>query len=327
VNEISSLNVKKIDDLELIRKILHSLRRLDYDLVITILYEKEINTLTPNQVLNKVIAHELRHDIKPRAPPSSPTHSALACKQVKKLKKMAIKGSSSEEEEEEACQSSSNDEKDPINSNLYMQVKKMNKCVQEINSMGYMIFLKNGPNHQQMKVERRFKKKKEKKEKKPKHESFAIFGEWVSGGEESSASSSDESSKKFTTRTNMGSSSNTCLIAQGMESDVSDDDSDSPSYEELLELVHEHQKVIKKQLNEIENFNTLNDLNVIFTTNYESLLCKFKLFSEEYEELKLKIESINNTNDSLEMKQTIPCAISISRIHASTSCIDLIDES
>ena len=80
-------------------------------MVITILYEKEINTLTPNQVLNKVIAHELRHDIKPRAPPSSPTHNVLACKQVKKLKKMAIKGSLSEVEEEEACQTSSNDEK------------------------------------------------------------------------------------------------------------------------------------------------------------------------------------------------------------------------
>ena len=102
-------------------------------MVITILYEKEINTLTPNQVLNKVIAYELRHDIKPRAPSSSPTHSALACKQVKKLKKMAIKGSSSEEEEEEACPNSSSDEKEPMNPNLYMQVKKMNKCLQEIN--------------------------------------------------------------------------------------------------------------------------------------------------------------------------------------------------
>ena len=97
MNEINSLDVKKINDLELIRKIIHSLRRPDYDLVITIFYEKEINTLTPNQVLNKVIAHELCHDIKPRAPPSSPTHSTLGCKQVKKLKKMAIKGSSSEE--------------------------------------------------------------------------------------------------------------------------------------------------------------------------------------------------------------------------------------
>ena len=45
-----------------------------------------------------------------------------------------------------------------------------------------------GRHHQQMKVERRFKKKEEKK---PKHESFAIFGEWVSGGEESSASTSN----------------------------------------------------------------------------------------------------------------------------------------
>ena len=36
------------------------------------------------------------------------------------------------------------------------------------------------------------------------------------------------------------------LMAKGMDSDVSDDDSDAPSYEELLELVHEHQKVIKK---------------------------------------------------------------------------------
>ena len=122
-----------------------------------------------------------------------------------------------------------------------------------------------------MKVERRFKKKQQKKEKKPKPKSFAIFGEWVSGGEESSTSSSDESSKRFTTRTNFGSSSNTCLMAKGMESDVSDDDSDAPSYEELLELVHEHQKVIKKQLNEIENLNALNDLNAVFATKYEEL--------------------------------------------------------
>ena len=118
---------------------------------------------------------------------------------------MAIKGSSSEEEEEEACQNSSNDEKEPMDPNLYKQVKKMNKCLKEINSMGYMVFLKDGHHHQLMKVEKRFKKKQQKKEKKPKQESFAIFGEWVSDGEESSASSSDESNKKFTTRTNMGS--------------------------------------------------------------------------------------------------------------------------
>ena len=112
--------------------------------------------------------------------------------------------------------------------NLYKQVKKMNKYLKEINSLGYMAFLKDGPHHQLMKVEKKFKKNKQKKDKKPKHESFAIFGEWVNGGE--------ESNKKFTTR--MGSSSNTCFVAKGMDSDVGDDDSDSPSIDELLDLIH-----------------------------------------------------------------------------------------
>src|SRR6185503_3184422 len=58
VNEINYLGVKKIENLEFICKILHSLRRPDYDLVTTILYEKELDTTTLNQVFNKVIAHE-----------------------------------------------------------------------------------------------------------------------------------------------------------------------------------------------------------------------------------------------------------------------------
>ena len=111
---------------------LRNVNRSDYDLVTTILYEKDLNTLTPNQVLNKVIAHELRNGIKTKPSSSSPTHSALARKRLKKLKKMAIRGSSSDEEE-------------PMNPDLYKQVKKMNKCLKEINSMGYMVFLKDGP--------------------------------------------------------------------------------------------------------------------------------------------------------------------------------------
>ena len=69
------------------------------------------------------------------------------------MKKMAIKDSSSDEEEEDA-RISSNDEKVPLNPNLYKQVKKMNKCLKEINSMGYMVFLKDRPHHQIMKVEK-----------------------------------------------------------------------------------------------------------------------------------------------------------------------------
>ena len=93
----------------------------------------------------------------------------------------------------------------------------------------------------------------------------------------------------------MGLSSNTCLMAQGMENDVNDDDSDSPSYDELLNLVHEHQRAIKKQSKKCE---ALNSLNATLATNYEKLLHKFKLLSEEHEELKLKIKSINDTNNT-----------------------------
>ena len=116
-------------------------------------------------------------------------------------------------------------------------------------------------------------------------------------------------------------------MAKGTNSNVSDDDSDAPSFEDLLDLIHEKQGVMKRQAKEIKNLNALKDLNASLATNFDDLMCKFKLLSEEHEELKLKFDSINDTNDSLDMKQTIPCVIPISRVDASTSCIDLIDKS
>ena len=43
--------------------------------------------------------------------------------------------------------------------------------------------------------------------------------------------------------------------------------------DELLDLVYEHQKVIKKQSKEIKNINGLNDLNASLATNFEDLMC------------------------------------------------------
>ena len=164
-------------------------------------------------------------------------------------------------------------------------------------------------------------------EKKPKDEPRVFLGEWVDDGVESN--SSDESIKSNTTRINKGVSSsfNTCHMAEGTNSNVSDDDSDTPSFEDLLDLIHEQQRVVKRQAKEIKNLNALNDLNASLATNYENLLCKFKLLSKEHEELKSKFESINNTNDFLEMKQSIPNTNSNSKVDASTSCFDLIDKS
>ena len=100
------------------------------------------------------------------------------------------------------------------------------------------------PSNFPQKVERKLKKKKkQKKEKNPKDESRVFLGEWVDDGVEPSSSSSsrDESIKSTTTCINEGasSSSNTCHMTKGMDSDVSGDDSDIPSFEGLLDLIHE----------------------------------------------------------------------------------------
>jgi predicted nuclease with TOPRIM domain len=116
---------------------------------------------------------------------------------------------------------------------------------------------------------------------------------------------------------------------KGMESNVSNDESDTTSLDDLVELVHEKKGMLKKQANEIKELNALNDLSATLTTNYKHLLCKFKLLSKECDELKSKIESKETkTSDSFELDESsIPCAIPISKVDASTSCIELIDES
>jgi hypothetical protein len=87
--------------------------------------------------------------------------------------------------------------------------------------------------------------------------------------------------------------------------------------------------MLEKQANEIKELNALNDLSDTLATNYEHLLCKFKLLSKECDELKSKLESNETkTSNSFELDEiSIPCAIHISKIDASTSCIDLINES
>jgi hypothetical protein len=118
-------------------------------------------------------------------------------------------------------------------------------------------------------------------------------------------------------------------MAKGMESNVSDDESDTTSLNDLFELVHEQKGMLEKQANEIKELNALNDLSDTLATNYEHLLCKFKLLSKECDELKSKLESNETkTSNSFELDETsVPCAIPISKVDASTSCIDLIDES
>jgi hypothetical protein len=112
------------------------------------------------------------------------------------------------------------------------------------------------------------------KERRLRQEATIAVRECISGGESSSSSSSDESRKNFTTRFMQGPSSSLhmCLMAKGMESNVSNDESDTTSLDDLVELVHEQKGMIKKQANEIKELNTLNDLSATLATHYEHLL-------------------------------------------------------
>jgi hypothetical protein len=103
--------------------------------------------------------------------------------------------------------------------------------------------LREGRHHQHIKFTKIEHKPKKKvvKERRPRQEATITVREWTSGGESSSSSSSDESRKNFTTRFMHGLSSSLhmCLMDKGMKSNVSDDESDTTSLDDLVELVHE----------------------------------------------------------------------------------------
>jgi hypothetical protein len=61
-------------------------------------------------------------------------------------------------------------------------------------------------------------------------------------------------------------------MAKGMESNVSDDESDTTSLDDLAELVHKQKGMLNKQANEIKELSALNDLSATLATNYEHLL-------------------------------------------------------
>jgi hypothetical protein len=340
VNDINALGVKDITDLNINRKILQSLRKHDYDLVKAIIYEKKLKELKPSHILSKIMTHELQIMPKSKkAPqeksqePSSPTIShALSSQQEKVLSRMATHGSSSEDDGDNGDdEDSSNDEE--VESMVAEYVMKIFKYVKKVNMYGYNVHLREGHHHQHIKFTKIEHKPKKKvvKERRPRQEATIVVREWTSGGESSSSSSSDESRKNFTTRFMQGPSSSLhmCLMAKSMESNVSDDESDTTSLDHLVELVHEQKGMLKKQANGIKELNALNDLSATLTTNYEDLLCKFKLLSKECDELKSKLESNEiKTSKSFELDESsIPCVIPISQVDASTSCIDLIDES
>jgi hypothetical protein len=212
---------------------------------------------------------------------------------------MSTHGSSSEDDGDDG--DSSSDEN--VESMVAEYMMKIFMYVKKVNMYGYNVHLREGRHHQHIKFTKIEHKPKKKvvKERRPRQEATIVVREWTSGGESSSLCSIDESRKNFTTRfmQDPSSSLHMCLMAKGMESNVSDDESDTTSFDNLVELVHEQKGMLKKQAIEIKELNALNDLSATLATNYEHLLCKFKFLSKECDKLKSKLESnVTKTSNS-----------------------------
>jgi hypothetical protein len=160
---------------------------------------------------------------------------------------MATHGSSSEDDGDDDGgddeDSSSNEE---VESMVAEYVKRIFKYVKKVNMYGYNVHLREGRHHQHImftNIEHK-PKKKVVKERRPRQEATIAVHAWKSGGESSSSSSCDESRNNFSTCFMHGPSSSlhVCLMAKGMESNVSDDEFDTTSLDDLLELVHEQKR-------------------------------------------------------------------------------------
>jgi hypothetical protein len=206
---------------------------------------------------------------------------------------MATHGSSCEDDGDDGDdEDTSSDEE--VESMVAEYVKKIFKYVKKVNMYGHNFHWREVRHHQHIKFTKIEHKPKKKvvKERRPRQQATITVREWTRCGESSSFSSSDDSRKNFTTRFMHGppSSLHMCLMAKGMESNVNDDESNTNSFNDIVELVHEQKGIIEKQSNEIKELNALNDLSATLATNYEHLLCKSKLLSEECDELKAKLE-------------------------------------
>ena len=59
VENINALEISPLSSSDVIRKILHSLHKPKYNIVTSLLYEKDLNTLEVGEVVGRIRSHEM----------------------------------------------------------------------------------------------------------------------------------------------------------------------------------------------------------------------------------------------------------------------------
>src|SRR6266542_96297 len=99
IEEIKALNVKKITDEDVVRKIISIPPRLEYQIIATLLRQEELENMTPADVLGRIAAHELYELDGILATSSTPSKNlALKVEHEPRRKKIAIEDSSEDED-------------------------------------------------------------------------------------------------------------------------------------------------------------------------------------------------------------------------------------
>jgi hypothetical protein len=102
INELNSIGINKLGDVDIVRKIISLLPQQRYGSIITILHNMEdLSTMTPTIVIGKIAALEMSRKMCRGEEPTSSRPYAFACDERKGNKKAPTPSSSGEEEEEE----------------------------------------------------------------------------------------------------------------------------------------------------------------------------------------------------------------------------------
>jgi hypothetical protein len=96
INELNSIGINKLGDVDIVRKIIFLLPQQRYGSIITILHNMEdLSTMTPTIVLGKIAAFEMSRKMGRQLEPTSSRPYASACDEKSKGKKKAPTPSSS----------------------------------------------------------------------------------------------------------------------------------------------------------------------------------------------------------------------------------------
>jgi hypothetical protein len=320
INELNSIGINKLGDVDIVRKIISLLPQQKYGSITTILHNMEdLSQMTPTIVIGKIAAFEMSQKMGQQEEPTSSRPYSFACDEKKKGKNKAPTPSSSSEEEEEE-ESDDDEDNQPSTSSsedeeTIRHVGKVMGMIRKINLMDVPLQVED----LLFNINRKKQRKRgcfaceekghfrnscpnmvEPKKGRSKGKTLTSVKTW----DESSSKDEPPRTRSHRSSSRSSRSSRKCLMARGkMSIPFSSDDSSSddgegdgkPSLDELVEAIKFFEDVCTKQKAQLK---TLKNKLISSQNDYKCLLEKFETFANLNCELTTKIEQLESNAPS-----------------------------